>query len=111
MYGQEVLTLIDEVRKMDESDYPEVLPLPYRSLSSEVQAQLEAAIMQHSQYLAVGENILMRKKWLSELYAFTVADTKPKLSPWLSGWRKEWVFASLVPILQAVTLQATPPTP
>ena len=111
MYGQEVLTLIDEVRKMDESDYPEVLPLPYRSLSSEVQAQLEAAIMQHSQYIAVGENILMRKKWLSELYAFTVADTKPKLSPWLSGWRKEWVFASLVPILQAVTLQATPPTP
>lgn len=105
MYGQEMLNLIEGVRKADESSYPPVLPLPYRSLSDSVQKQLAQAIKMQSQTLHISEATLMRKKWLSELYAYSVADTKPKLtlSPWLTGWRKDWLMANLLPILQQVT--------
>lgn len=110
MYGQEILTLIDTVRKDDESTYPNPLPLPYRSLSNDVQKQLEKAIKQHSQTLAISDAVLMRKKWLSELYAYVVAADKPTLSPWLRGWRKDWVLSTLVPILQIAAQSVNPNT-
>lgn len=108
LYGQEILNLLDEVRKADPSMYPPVLPLPYRSLSDSVQNQLQIVINEHAQNLGIHESTLMRRKWLSELYAYQVAsdDDKPTLSNWLSGWRKDWLMKTLVPILQAITEQA-----
>ena len=108
MYGQEILTLIDKVRKEDDASYPALLPLPYRSLSSDVQKQLEKAIKQHGQTLSIDETVLMRKKWLSELYAYAVAAEKPALSPWLSGWRKAWIMAEILPILDTVIANNPP---
>ena len=50
----------------------------------------------------------MRKKWLSELYAYAVAAEKPALSPWLSGWRKAWIMAEILPILDTVIANNSP---
>lgn len=109
LYGQEILTLLDEVRKADPSTYPSALPLPYRSLSDSVQNQLQQAINDHAEQLGIHESVLMRKKWLSELYAF-VADNPDnieqnfgeKLSHWLIGWRKDWMKQTLLPIFQTI---------
>lgn len=109
LYGQEILTLLDEVRKADPSTYPSALPLPYRSLSDSVQNQLQQAINDHAEQLGIHESVLMRKKWLSELYAF-VADNPDnieqnfgeKLSHWLIGWRKDWLKQTLLPIFQTI---------
>ena len=96
------------MRKEDDAAYPALLPLPYRSLSSDVQKQLEKAIKQYGQTLSIDETVLMRKKWLSELYAYAVAAEKPALSPWLSGWRKAWIMAEILPILDTVIANNPP---
>lgn len=109
MYGQEILKLVDEVRKADETSYPPVLPLPYRSLSDSVQRKLENEIKTQAELLKLDEATLMRKKWLSELYAYTVAEKKPMLSPYLTGWRHDWIMSNLLPILQAVNIDVQNP--
>ena len=48
----------------------------------------------------------MRKKWLSELYAYSVAQEKSTLSPYLIGWRKAWIDDKLMPIFNAVIQDA-----
>ena len=102
MYGQEILKIVEEIRKADESTYPPALPLPYRSLSDSVQKQLQQKIIDYANSLGINENILIRKKWLSELYAYVLADETPVLSPGLKGWRYDWLIQHLVPILQNV---------
>lgn len=103
MYGQEILNIISEVRKANPENYPPALPLPYRNLAGNLQKQIEQAIKDHSQITQVPETVLLRKKWLSELYAFAVKnndDGENVLSAWLTGWRKDWIMAKIVPILQ-----------
>lgn len=103
MYGQEILNIITQVKKDNPETYPHALPLPYRNLAGNLQKQIEQAIKDHSQITQVPETVLMRKKWLSELYAFAVKnndDGENVLSAWLTGWRKEWIMAKIVPILQ-----------
>lgn len=97
MYGQEILRLIQDVRKADEDSYPETLPLPYRSLSEQVQQQLQHAINLESERLGVNDQIVMRKKWLTEVYAHVIDNNKP-LPNWLTGWRYEWVRQEILPI-------------
>lgn len=108
MYGQEILTIISEVKKAHPDTYPPALPLPYRNLAGNLQQQIEQVIKAHSQITQVPETVLLRKKWLSELYAFAVndinlgknAELEPSLSAWLMGWRNDWIMAKIVPILQ-----------
>ena len=59
-------------------------------------------IIDYANSLGINENILIRKKWLSELYAYVLADETPVLSPGLKGWRYDWLIQHLVPILQNV---------
>lgn len=101
LYGQEILTLIDAVRKADAATYPPVLPLPYRSLSDSVQNQLQHAIKQHAEQLGISDTVLIRKKWLTELYAYSLTPDY-QLPSYLTGWRHRWVMAALLPILQQV---------
>lgn len=82
--------------------------LPYRNLAGNLQQQIEQAIREHSQATQVFESVLIRKKWLSEAYAFSLdkkdekdeKDEKLALSAWLTGWRQAWVMATLLPIMQ-----------
>lgn len=101
MYGQEILTLIDGVRKADAESYPSTLPLPYRSLSDSVQNQLQHAAKQRAEQMGIGDGVLIRKKWLTELYAYSLNDNH-QLPSYLIGWRQEWVMSELLPILQQV---------
>lgn len=86
------------------------MPLPYRNLAGNLQQQIEIAISEQSQVTGVFESVLMRKKWLSELYAFAVKRAEngelenpmleSQLSAWLTGWRADWIKAKILPILQ-----------
>lgn len=101
MYGQEILNLINEVRKADENSYPPLLPLPYRSLSDDIQEQLQQVINIESERLGVSDNVVLRKKWLTDIYAYSL-DTTKNLPNWLTGWRHQWVIKEILPILQKV---------
>lgn len=101
MYGQEILNLINEVRKADENSYPPLLPLPYRSLSDDIQEQLQQVINAESERLGVSDNVVLRKKWLTDIYAYSL-DTTKNLPNWLTGWRHQWVIKEILPILQKV---------
>lgn len=105
LYGEEILGIINSIQKANAESYPPTLPLPYRNLAGNLQQQIEQAIREHSQATQVFESVLIRKKWLSELYAFSLdkkdeKDEKLALSAWLTGWRQAWVMATLLPIMQ-----------
>lgn len=112
-YGQEILTIIGEIQKANPETYPARLPLPYRHLTGNLQQQVELAIREYSQEIGVFESVLMRKKWLSELAAFANKQQEhgydldetieKKLSAWLTGWRKPWLMATVLPILENAT--------
>lgn len=117
-YGQEILALIAEVRQADPANYPATLPPPYRNLDNPTQKAISQATREHAAKLGMDESVLMRKKWLSELYAQVLANQAAQanaqhspsnlaanLSPWLRGWRQAWAIATLVPILQTAVGQ------
>lgn len=117
-YGQEILALIAEVRQSDDEGYPARLPPPYRNLGDPTQEAVNQAIAQYAAKLGMDESVLMRRKWLSELYAHVLAsqttqdnpentldDWAANLSPWLSGWRQDWVRSTILPILQQAVSQ------
>lgn len=117
-YGQEILALIAEVRQADPANYPATLPPPYRNLDNPTQKAVSQATREYAAKLGMDESVLMRKKWLSELYAQVLANQAAQanaqhspsnlaanLSPWLRGWRQAWAIATLVPILQTAVGQ------
>lgn len=117
-YGQEILALIAEVRQADPANYPATLPPPYRNLDNPTQKAISQATREYAAKLGMDESVLMRKKWLSELYAQVLANQAAQanaqhspsnlaanLSPWLRGWRQAWAIATLVPILQTAVGQ------
>ena len=117
-YGQEILALIAEVRQADPANYPATLPPPYRNLDNPTQKAISQATREYAAKLGMDESVLMRKKWLSELYAQILANQTAQanaqhnpsnlaanLSPWLRGWRQAWAIATLVPILQTAVGQ------
>ena len=117
-YGQEILALIAEVRQADPVNYPATLPPPYRNLDNPTQKAISQATREYAAKLGMDESVLMRKKWLSELYAQILANQAAQanaqhnpsnlaanLSPWLRGWRQAWAIATLVPILQTAVGQ------
>lgn len=117
-YGQEILALVAEVRQADPANYPATLPPPYRNLDNPTQKAVSQATREYAAKLGMDESVLMRKKWLSELYAQVLANQTAQanaqhnpsnlaanLSPWLRGWRQTWAIATLVPILQTAVGQ------
>lgn len=117
-YGQEILALVAEVRQADPANYPATLPPPYRNLDNPTQKAVSQATREYAAKLGMDESVLMRKKWLSELYAQILANQTAQanaqhnpsnlaanLSPWLRGWRQAWAIATLVPILQTAVGQ------
>lgn len=106
MYGGELLTIISNVKRASPETYPLNLPQPYRNLAVDIQQLLDNEILQQSQNLGIHASILMRKKWLLELYAFSL-DPKYPLSNWLIGWRQTWINNNLMPILQKY-IQSSP---
>lgn len=102
MYGNEILNIINQVRKNDSETYPPCVAMPYRKLPNEMQQTLQNLINQHANTLNLPENVLIRKKWLSDLYAHAIDSERALPLPLLS-WRKNWVIDTLLPKLRQMT--------
>lgn len=99
MYGNEILKIIQTVKKADENLYPPKLAIPYRNLSEHIQSQLQIIIDEQSEAIGVPQNILIRKKWFADLHAYII-DNQKVLPLWFTGWRKEWVLNTLIPTFE-----------
>lgn len=96
MYGNEMLKIIQTVKKTDEKYYPPSLPMPYRNLSEEMQTQLQIVIDEHAEKLGVPQNVLIRKKWFADLHAYII-NNQAVMPVYLLSWRKDWIFNTLIP--------------
>lgn len=99
MYGQEILKIINDIRKNSDDSYPDTLPIPYRSLSDDMQKQLQSLIDNQATIINVPNNVLIRKKWLTDVYAFAM-DNNRELPIYLLGWRHDWIIGTLVPAFE-----------
>ena len=99
MYGQEILKIINDIRKNSDDSYPDTLPIPYRSLTDDTQKQLQSLIDNQATTINVPNNVLIRKKWLTDVYAFAM-DNNRELPIYLLGWRHDWVIGTLVPAFE-----------
>lgn len=79
--------------------WPERLPYPY-SPSSEVQEQITQLIQQKAQEIGIQAEVLMRKKWQSEILHFLANPVDEQdLNPYLLGWRYDMITQPLLKLL------------
>lgn len=101
LYGEELLNVIKSSKDLHPSEYPELLPAPYRSKNKVLAKAVQEAIAEHAEQIGVPENVLMRKKWLSQLYEVIAYDKGLAEMPLgLQGWRNDWVKQTLIPVIE-----------
>lgn len=80
-------------------DWPQRLEYPY-SLSEQQQTQVNELIQHQADELNVSVDVLMRKKWLSELlYNVTTTFNEQRLNPYLLGWRYDIITQPILKLL------------
>lgn len=101
LYGEELLTIIQDAKQLSPAEQPAKITPPYRSKNKVLFKAVEQAIKAYEQQTGVPSNVLMRKKWLSQLYE-VVAYEMPleHLPEGLQGWRREWVVNTLIPVIE-----------
>ncbi|TXJ08911.1 MAG: ribonuclease D [Acinetobacter sp.] len=99
-HGKQILQLLNKLP--EPSQYPTRLPRPYRYRLEHTKDHIEAKIAQVSQELAIPADILMRKKWLSQLTTWVAQDTQniDQLENYLRGWRYECLTLPLIDIIR-----------
>ena len=101
LYGEELLKIISDARTLPVAEHPELLPAPYRSKNKVLSKAVQQAIAEQADQIGVPENVLMRKKWLSQLYEVIAYDKEwSELPLGLQGWRHEWVSKTLIPVIE-----------
>lgn len=101
LYGEELLTVIKNAKKIALADQPALIVAPYRSKDKALDNAVQEVIKAQAEALGVPKNILMRKKWLHELYEFVALDKADTEFPeGLLGWRHDWVKSKLLPVIQ-----------
>ncbi len=101
LYGEELLKIIIEARGLSVAEHPELLPAPYRSKNKVLSKAVQQAIEMQADQIGVPENVLMRKKWLSQLYEVIAYDKDfTELPLGLQGWRYQWVSQILIPVIE-----------
>ncbi len=101
LYGEELLKIISEAKKRSVQEQPPRLPAPYRSKNKVLSKAVQKAIDSHAEHLGVPANVLMRKKWLHQLYEVIAYDKDlADLPTGLQGWRADWVINTLIPIIE-----------
>ncbi|MCF9045814.1 ribonuclease D [Acinetobacter nectaris] len=106
-YGKVILDLL---RFLPEKDlWPLSLARPVKQISKEVAEQVDELIDRIAQETKVPRAVLMRKKWLNELYHHVVFHHQDieHLSCYLKGWRYPLLVEPLLKILQADKLNLT----
>ncbi|MEN6668861.1 HRDC domain-containing protein [Psychrobacter sp. B38] len=101
LYGEELLKVIREAKSLPPTEHPACLLPPYRSKNKILSKAVQHAIDEHAKMLGIPANVLMRKKWLSQLYEVIAFDQDiSHLPQGLKGWRHEWVMHTLIPVIE-----------
>ena len=102
LYGEELLKVIREAKNLSPTEHPACLLPPYRSKNKVLSKAVQQAIDKHAEALGLPANVLMRKKWLGQLYEVIAFDQDmSNLPQGLKGWRNEWVMHTLIPVIEA----------
>ena len=101
LYGEELLKVIKEAKNLHPAEHPDCLLPPYRSKNKVLSKAVQHAIDKQAEKIGVPANVLMRKKWLAQLYEVIAFDKDlSELPEGLKGWRNEWVMQTLIPVIK-----------
>ena len=101
LYGEELLKVIKEAKNLHPAEHPDCLLPPYRSKNKVLSKAVQQAIDAQAERIGVPANVLMRKKWLAQLYEVIAFDKDlSELPEGLKGWRNEWVMQTLIPVIE-----------
>lgn len=101
LYGEELLKVIKEAKNLHPAEHPACLLPPYRSKNKVLSKAVQQAIEAHAEKIGVPANVLMRKKWLAQLYEIIAFDKDlTELPEGLQGWRHKWVIQTLIPVIK-----------
>ncbi len=101
VYGEELLNIIKKARDTHPSEHPACIPAPYRSKNKILSKAVQQEIDSQAEKTGIPANVLMRKKWLSQLYEVIAYDKAfAEMPKGLQGWRYQWVTKSLIPIIE-----------
>ena len=102
LYGEELLKVIKEAKNLHPTEHPDCLLPPYRSKNKMLSKAVQQAIDDQAEKTGVPASVLMRKKWLGQLYEVIAFDKDlSELPEGLKGWRNDWVMQTLIPVIQA----------
>jgi len=102
LYGEELLKVIKEAKNLHPAEYPDCLLPPYRSKNKVLSKAVQQAIDDQAKVTGVPANVLMRKKWLGQLYEVIAFDKDiSELPQGLKGWRHDWVMHTFIPVIEA----------
>jgi ribonuclease D len=100
LYGPELLTVINEARALKETEQPPKIMAPYRSKDKTISKAVQKIVDAYEAETGVPANVLMRKKWLSQLYEVVAYDLPlEQLPEGLKGWRYPWVVETVIPLI------------
>ena len=103
LYGEELLNIIKAAKDSHHAEQPAAPLPPYRSKNKILSNAVQKAVNQHAAEIGVPKNVLMRKKWLNDLYevvALNKEDEINALPEGLQGWRSTWVKDTLIPLIK-----------
>ena len=106
LYGDELIDIINKARTLPVEEQPALVLPPYRSKDKTVSKAVNQVIKEYEAETGVPANVLMRKKWLSQLYEVVAYDLPIEDIPeGLKGWRNPWVMQTLIPLLETYKQQ------
>ena len=101
LYGEELLKVINQAKNLHPAEFPDCLLPPYRSKNKVLSKAVQQAIDEHARTIGVPASVLMRKKWLGQLYEVIAFDKElSELPEGLKGWRNDWVMNTLIPVIK-----------
>ena len=101
LYGEELLKEIKQAQQLAPAERPPRLPAPYRSKNKALSKAVQHATQIQAEKTGIPANVLMRKKWLHQLYEVIAYDKDlADLPEGLQGWRHEWVMQTLIPVIE-----------
>ena len=102
LYGDELLKVIKDAKNLHPTEYPDCLLPPYRSKNKVLSKAVQQAIDNQAEITGVPASVLMRKKWLGQLYEGIAFDKDiSELPQGLKGWRNDWVMQTFIPLIEA----------
>lgn len=101
LYGEELLKEIKQAQQLAPAERPPRLPAPYRSKNKALSKAVQRATQIQAEKIGIPANVLMRKKWLHQLYEVIAYEKDlADLPEGLQGWRHEWVMQTLIPVIE-----------